>query len=75
MNEHMRSVLILGSTGAMGTHLCKQLDNGATEIIVTSRREHRSDSTHLHYVRAMQKSCHLSVICFPSADMMWSLIL
>lgn len=55
MKEYMKSVLILGGTGVMGTHLCKHLDNGETEIVVTSRREHRSDSTHLHYVRGNAK--------------------
>lgn len=55
MSKHMKSVLILGGTGAMGTHLCKLLDNGETRITVTSRREHTSQSANLKYIRGNAK--------------------
>lgn len=55
MTEQMKSVLILGGTGAMGTHLCKKLDNGTTDITVTSRKERHSDSPHLRYIRGNAK--------------------
>lgn len=52
---YIRSVLILGGTGAMGTHLCKQLDSGKNEITVTSRKERCSDSSKLRYIRGNAK--------------------
>ena len=55
MTGHMKAVLILGGTGAMGTHLCKKLDNGEIEVTVTSRKERNSDSPNLKYIRGNAK--------------------
>lgn len=55
MAEQMKSVLILGGTGAMGSHLCKYLENDKIEITVTSRKEHISDIPCLRYIRGDAK--------------------
>ncbi|WP_338667631.1 NAD-dependent epimerase/dehydratase family protein [Pseudodesulfovibrio methanolicus] len=44
------NVLILGGTGAMGTHLVELLDGKATEIFVTSRSKH-SDHGRIRYLQ------------------------
>jgi len=54
-SKNMKSVLILGGTGAMGTHLCKHLDNGEWKIAVTSRREQVSESSSLRYIQGNAK--------------------
>ena len=53
--KYKRSILILGGTGAMGTYLCKSLDDGYNSITVTSRKEHVSDSPNLKYIRGNAK--------------------
>lgn len=55
MQKNKKSVLILGGTGAMGTHLCKLLDNGYNEITVTSRSERASNSFHIKYIKGNGK--------------------
>lgn len=55
MKEYMKSVLILGGTGTMGTYLCKHLDNGETKITVTSRKNRISDSPCLRYIKGNAK--------------------
>lgn len=37
-------ILILGGTGAMGTHLCKILATGGGEIVVSSRKQRRDEA-------------------------------
>lgn len=48
-------MLILGGTGAMGTYLCKYLDNDLFAITVTSRKKHISDRDNLGYVQGNAK--------------------
>ena len=46
----MTQVLILGGTGAIGSHIVHQLAQGEVDCVVTSRKE-RQDEPHVTYVQ------------------------
>jgi UDP-glucose 4-epimerase len=47
-----KSVLVTGSSGFIGTHLCHRLLNCHARVHAISRESHRADSEHLHWWQA-----------------------
>ena len=46
-----RKILILGGTGPMGKYCQEILDDGNSEIIVTSREDHNSITDSIHFIK------------------------
>ena len=73
-----RRALLLGGTGAMGSHLTRLLAEDGWDVTVTSRSERSSDDSHVSYVRGdAHDSRFLSDALAPGWDavvdfMVWS---
>ncbi len=44
-------ILVLGGTGAIGTDLVEMLEEDGNEVFVTSRKEQKSKSANIHYIK------------------------
>lgn len=46
-----RTILLIGGTGPMGQYCQEIMDDGNTEIIITSRGKHKSDRKSIRFIQ------------------------